>query len=75
MRYPTQCTEGWSRTSYCIGGAKHIRSEAEGDLPLKETIMAMMKKGKAAKKPAKKAAAKPMAAKPMRAGVAVKKGK
>lgn len=42
---------------------------------MKETIMAMMKKGKAAKKPAKKAAAKPMAAKPMRAGVAVKKGK
>jgi len=75
MRYPNRCTEGWSRISYCIGGAKHIRSEAEGDLPLKETIMAMMKKGKAAKKPAKKAAAKPMAAKPMRAGVAVKKGK
>jgi len=75
MRYQTQCTEGWSRTSYCIGGTKHIRYEAEGNLHLKETIMAMMKKGKAAKKPAKKAAAKPMAAKPMRAGVAVKKGK
>ncbi len=42
---------------------------------MKETIMAMMKKGKAAKAPAKKAPAKPMAAKPMRAGVAVKKGK
>jgi hypothetical protein len=41
----------------------------------KEITMAMMKKGKAAKKPVKKAAAKPMASKPMRSGVAVKKGK